>query len=94
MKEPRLPLATSDEVLKGDDDQDTKIYRERKGREAGSSKYPVEGNDNIAQGTPGMVQGFQHGRDPHVEALVLHALSGIVEGKEHRRRLLRIGQPK
>ena len=41
MKEPRLPPATSNEGLKGDDGQNTKIYGERKEREAGSSKYPV-----------------------------------------------------
>ena len=59
-----------------------KIYRERKGREVGSSKYPVEGDDNVVQGTPGMVQGIQHRHDPHVEALPLHALYGIIEGEE------------
>ena len=30
-KEPRLPPAASDKGLKGDDGQNTKIYRERKG---------------------------------------------------------------
>jgi len=55
-----------------------KVYRERKGQEVGSGKYPARGNDNVTQGTPGMVQGFQHGRDPHVEALPLHPLCGVV----------------
>jgi len=35
-----------------------KVYRERKGKEAGSGKYPTRGNDNVVQGTPSVVQGF------------------------------------
>ena len=57
-----------------------KVYRERKGQEAGLGEYPSRGNANVMQGTPGMVQGFQHGRDPHVEALLLHALGGVIKG--------------
>ena len=35
-----------------------KVYKERKGQEVGSSKYLVGGNDNVVQGTLGMVWGF------------------------------------
>ena len=57
---------------------------------ARSSEYLVSGNDDFAQGAPGMVQGFQHGHNPLVETLPLYALSGIVEGEECRCRVLRI----
>ena len=66
-----------------------KIYRERKGREVGPSEYPAEGNDNITQGTSGMVHGFEHGHNPHIEALLLHALCGVIESEERRCRILR-----
>jgi len=94
-KEPRLSPATSDKGLKGDNGQNTKnIQRKKKRREAGSSKYSVERNDNIAQGTSGVIQGLKHGRDPHIEALPLHALCGIVESEEHQHLILRTCPPK
>ena len=55
-----------------------------------TKQYPARGNNNIAQCARGMVQGLEHGRDPYVEALPLHALCGIVKGKKHRHPILRI----
>jgi len=50
--------AESDKRLKKDGGQNTKILEERRGREARLSKYPAGGNDDIAQGPPGMIQSF------------------------------------
>ena len=80
----------SDEGLKEDDGQNTIICGERKKQEAGSIKYLASRNDNVGQGTPGMVQSFKHGRDSHVEALPLHALGVGIEGEERRHQVLRI----
>ena len=88
VKEPGFLPAVSDKGLKKDDGQNTKIQEERRGREARSSEYPASGNDDFMQGTPSMVQGFQHNRNPLIESLPLHALSGIVEGEECRRWVL------
>lgn len=93
MKEPRLPPAASDKGLKVDDGQNTKIYRERKEPEAGLSEYLAKGNYNVVQATSGMVQGFKHGCDPHIEALPLQALYVIVESEERRCWILRTRLP-
>jgi len=84
VKEPGFLLAASNKRLKKDGGQNTKIDEERRGREARLSEYPASGNDNIAQGAPGLVQSFQCSHDPLVETLPLHAHSSIVEGEEFR----------
>ena len=60
---------------------------------ARSRVHLASGNDDFAQGAPGMVQGFQHGRNPLIETLQLHALYGIVEGEECRRWVPQIRSP-
>ena len=82
VKEPGFLPAASDKALEKYDGRNTKINEERRGREARSSEYLASENNDFAQGVPGMVQGFQHGRNPLVETLPLHALSGIIEGEE------------
>ena len=81
-KEPRFLSAASNKRLKKDGGQKTKIDEERRERKARLSEYLAGGNDDISQGSPGLVQCFQHGRDPLVETLPLHALGGIIKGEE------------
>ena len=57
MKEPGFLLATSDKGLKEDQCQNTKIHEERRKREERLNEYPASGNDDVAQGTPGLVKG-------------------------------------
>ena len=51
-------------------------------------QYLAGGNNNVAQCTRGVVQGLEHGRDPYIEALPLHALCGVIKGKKRQRRIL------
>ena len=93
VKEPGFLATASNKRLKKDGGQNTKIEEERGGRESRLSEYLAGGNDDASQGTPGLVQSFQHGRDPLVETLPLHALGGIVEGEEFRRQVVRTHPP-
>jgi len=93
MKELGFLLAASNKRLKKDGGQNTKIDEGRRGREARLSKYLASGNDDIAQGNPGLVQSYQRGHDTLIETLPLHAFSGIVEGEEFRRWVLRTHPP-
>ena len=81
-KEPGFLPAASNKRLKRDCGKKTKIDKERREREARPTEYLAGGNDNISKGAPGQVQSFQHGHDPLIEILPLHALCGIVEGEE------------
>ena len=56
-------------------------------------QYPARGNNDVAQRSHGVVQGLEHGRDPYVEALPLHALGGGIKGEERRCQILRIRPP-
>ena len=46
-------------------------------------------NKDASKGIACLVQSFQRGHEPLVEPLPLHALGGIVEGEEFRRRVTR-----
>ena len=50
--------------------------REEKGK---PSEYLGSRNNNLTQGSSGLVQSLQHGQDPGIKTLPLHALSMIVE---------------
>ena len=53
-----------------------------------TKQYPTGGNNNITQCTHGVDQALEHVCDPYIEALLLHALYGVVKGKKHRRLVL------
>ena len=55
MKELGFLPATSNKRLKKDGGQKTKIDEERREREARLSEYLAGGNDDVSQGTPGLV---------------------------------------
>ena len=55
MKEPRFLPAGSNERLKKDGGQKTKIDEEKRDREARPSEYPAGGNDYVLKGAPGLV---------------------------------------
>ena len=82
MKQLGFLPSTSNKRLKEDGGQKTKIDDERRNWEARSSKYLAGGNNDISKDATGLVQSFQHGREPLAEFLPLHALGGIVEGEE------------
>ena len=84
MKELGFLPTMSDKGLKEDQCQNTKIHEERRKRKERIDEYPASRNDDIVQDAPGLVQSFQHGRDPLVETLPLYALSSIIEREEYR----------
>ena len=84
MMEPGFLPAASGKRLKKTGGQKMKVDEERRNREARPSKYLAGRNDDVSKGTMGMVQSIQHGRDPIVKTLLVHALGAIVEGEDHR----------
>ena len=82
-KEPGLPLAASYEGLQEDEDQDTKNRKRKIKARSRMKQYPPERNNDVMHCTRGMVSGLEHEHDPYVEALPLHALYSVVQGKKH-----------
>jgi len=87
MKELGFLSAVSNKRLKKGGGQKTKIDEEKRDREARPSEYSAGGNNYVSKGAIGLVQSFQRDREPLAELLPLHALGGIVEGEEFRRRV-------
>ena len=81
-KESGFLSAMSGKRLKKTGGQKIKVDEERRNREARPSKYLASKNDDISKGALGMVQSIQHGRDPIIETLPLHALGAIIEGED------------
>ena len=81
-KEPGFLPAASVKRLKKIGGQKIKVDEERRNREARPSKYLIGRNDDVLKGAPGMLQSIQHGRDPIVETLPLHAHDAIIEGED------------
>ena len=76
-------LATSNKNLKrkktGIRNAKTQKHAEK---EEKSSEYLGSRNDNFTQGSSGLVQGLQHGRNSDVKTLPLHALRMIIEREQ------------
>ena len=87
VKEPGFLPAASNKRLKKDGGQKTKIDEERRDRKVRPNGYQAGGNDDASKGAAGLVQSFQRVREPLAELIPLHALGGIVEGEEFRRRV-------
>ena len=66
----------------------TDIRNTRTHEEGRLSGYLARRNEDLVQGTTGLVQGIHQSQEPDVKILPLHALGSIIEREKNRRWVL------
>ena len=79
-EKPGFGPATGSKILKRRPVSKHENTRIIKGGEQG--EYPARRNDDFAQGSIGLVQGIDHGREPNVKVLPLHTLGNIIKQEQ------------